>query len=240
MCAASPASPGHRTGWREKVRPTPPLQWHSREKTRPASAKTPNLGCCERAGRTFSRFRDLTAMQGELFRACRRRPSSALPISDRAPPVWRTSEGPEGTAAAPVDNGARPQYPQTTATPSPSKFRMQFPQDTDPCTLKNRRISTIRLQYLKYTQGNCMRNCRDVVRTQYHAATRPTGVEGARGAGGHGRIRGDAQSRTSATRPNWCGGRRRARRARLWRQWITGPGRGACGRQQENPDKFRT
>ena len=66
------------------------------------------------------------------------------------------------------------------------------------------------------------------------------GMEGARGAGGHGRIRGDAQSRTSATRPNWCGGRRRARRARLWRQWITGPGRGACGRQQENPDKFRT
>ena len=173
MCAASPTSPGHRTGWREIIRPTPPLQWHSREKTRPASAKTPNLGCCERAGRTFSRFRDLTAMQGELFRACRRRPSSALPISDRAPPVWRTSEGPEGTAAAPVDNGARPQYPQTTATPSPSKFRMQFPQDTDPCTLKNRRISTIRLQYLKYTQGNCMRNCRDVVRTQYHAATRP-------------------------------------------------------------------
>ena len=121
-------------------------------KSSPSMHKTPNLGQFERAGRTFSRFHDLTATQGELFRACRRRPSSALPIS---------------------------------------------------------------------TPG-------------------PTGVEGARGAGGHGRIRGDAQSRTSATRPNWCGGRRRARRARLWRQWITGPGRGACGRQQENPDKFRT
>ena len=62
-------------------------------------------------------------------------------------------------AAVPVGGGgARPQYPQTTGVPSPSKFRMQFPHDTDPCTLKNRRISTIRLQHLKYTQGNCMRN----------------------------------------------------------------------------------
>ena len=76
-------------------------------------------------------------------------------------------------SAAPVDNGARPQYPQTTGVPSPSKFRMQFPHDTDPCTLKNRRISTIRLQHLKYTQGNCMRNCRNPVRTQHHATIRP-------------------------------------------------------------------
>ena len=68
-----------------KTRPTPPLQWHFREKTRPASAKTPNLGHFERAGRTFSRFHDLTATQGELFRACRRRPSSALPISTPGP-----------------------------------------------------------------------------------------------------------------------------------------------------------
>ena len=88
-----------------KTRPTPPLQWHSREKTRPASAKTPNLGCCERAGRTFSRFRDLTAMQGELFRACRRRPSSALPISDQAQLVWRAPASTEGLAAVPVGGG---------------------------------------------------------------------------------------------------------------------------------------
>ena len=67
------------------------------------------------------------------------------PPAWRAPegPVWRVSEGPvwraragfeaQSLAAVPVDNGARPQYP--------------------------RRISTIRLQHLKYTQGNCMRNC---------------------------------------------------------------------------------
>ena len=44
--------------------------------------------------------------------------------------------------------------------PAPNKFRMQFPHDTNRRTLKNRRISTIRFQHLKYTQGNCMRNCR--------------------------------------------------------------------------------
>ena len=88
----------------------------------------------------------------------------------RAPegPVWRVPEGPvwraragfeaQSLAAVPVDNGAWPQYPQTTGVPSPSKFRMQFPHDTNRCTLKNRRISTIRLQHLKYTEGNCMRN----------------------------------------------------------------------------------
>ena len=78
-----------------------------------------------------------------------------------------------GLAAVPMDNGTRTQYPQTTATPGPSKFRMQFPHDTNRCTLKNRRISTIRLQYLKYAQGNCMRNYRDAVRTQHHATDPP-------------------------------------------------------------------
>ena len=51
-----------------KTRPARPLQRHFREKTRPASAKTLNLGQFERTGRTFSRFHDLTATQGELFR----------------------------------------------------------------------------------------------------------------------------------------------------------------------------
>ena len=105
----------HSTGWREKVRPARPLRRLFREKVRPARAKTPNLGQFERAGRTFSRFRDLTATQGELFRACRRRPSSALPISNLAPLVWRVLEGPEGPAAAPVDNGARPRCLWTAA-----------------------------------------------------------------------------------------------------------------------------
>ena len=56
-------------GWRKKVRPAGGLQWLIRENTRPARAKTPNLGCFEHAGRSFSRFRAETAPQGELFRA---------------------------------------------------------------------------------------------------------------------------------------------------------------------------
>ena len=99
-----------------------------------------------------------------------------------------------GLAAVPMDNGTRTQYPQTTATPGPSKFRMQFPHDTDPCTLKNRRISTIRLQHLKYTQGNCMRNCRNPVRTQHHATTRTHRYRGAGGSAGPAAVPVDGSS----------------------------------------------
>ena len=52
-----------------KTRPARLLHRHFREKTRPASTKTPNLGCFEPAGRTISRIRARPAEQGELFRA---------------------------------------------------------------------------------------------------------------------------------------------------------------------------
>ena len=84
--------------------------------------------------------------------------------------------------------------PALAAGPPPDKFRMQFPQDTNRCTLKNRRISTIRFPDLKYTQGNCMRN--------YY------------GMGGGGAWPGLETTHRSATQPHWCGGRRRDRRAR--------------------------
>ena len=128
------------------------------------------------------------------------------PSAHQAPPAWGAPASTKDQAAVTVGGGARPQYPQTTATPSPSKFRMQFPHDTNQRALKNRRISTIRFQYLKYTQGNCMRNCwmtegpgcgarrrwrglaglrADV---QAHISDPgPTGVEGAGGSGGPGR-----------------------------------------------------
>ena len=40
---------------RENTRPTQPLQRHFRDKVRPASPKTPILGCFQRDGRTLSR-----------------------------------------------------------------------------------------------------------------------------------------------------------------------------------------
>ena len=71
-------TPGRSASKREKTRPAPPLHRPFREKVRPASTKTPNLGCFKRAGRTFSRFRDHTTPQGELFRTrTHTRPSRA-------------------------------------------------------------------------------------------------------------------------------------------------------------------
>ena len=116
-----------------------------------------------------------------------------------------------GLAAVPMDNGTRTQYPQTTATPGPSKFRMQFPHDTNRCTLKNRKISTIRFQYLKYAQGNCMRNSE----MQSGLSTMP------RPAHRHG-------------------GRRRVRRAWLRCPWaVAGPGRTTSRRAERSSRRGR-
>ena len=54
---------------REKVRPATPSSWPNREKTLPASSKTPKTDHFCRAGRTFSRFPIRITPQGELFRA---------------------------------------------------------------------------------------------------------------------------------------------------------------------------
>ena len=45
--------PARSASKRENTRPAPPLHRPFREKVRPASTKTPNLGCFKRAGRTF-------------------------------------------------------------------------------------------------------------------------------------------------------------------------------------------
>ena len=63
----------------------------------PSTHKTPISGHFERAGRTFSRFHDLTATQGELFRARRRRPSGALPLSTPGPTGVEGAGGCGGT-----------------------------------------------------------------------------------------------------------------------------------------------
>ena len=65
--------------------------------------------------------------QGELFRACRRRPSSALPISTPGPLVWRAPEGPKCLAAVPT---GRRQGQHGLAGLAPDKFRTSFPTVT--------------------------------------------------------------------------------------------------------------
>ena len=51
---------------------------------------------------TKPQFQAILSAQGELFRACRRRPSSALPISTPGPLVWRAPEAPKCLAAVPA------------------------------------------------------------------------------------------------------------------------------------------
>lgn len=60
---------GHNVSWREKVRPTRPLQRHFRERVRPTRLKTAFFGRFGHAGRTFSRSRTDQGARGELFRA---------------------------------------------------------------------------------------------------------------------------------------------------------------------------
>ena len=77
----------------------------------------------------------------------------------------RASEEPESVGGAGERRRARagPQDAGQTEAPeggrrSPGKFRMQFSPSNNHRESKIRRISTIRFQYLKYAQGNCMRN----------------------------------------------------------------------------------
>lgn len=82
---------------------------------------------------------------------------TAPPPAPRTPP----RHAPHHTAAPRTPpHPAAPRARTTLApTPSPPQSRMQFPHGTNRRTLKNRGISTIRLQNLKHSQGNCMRNC---------------------------------------------------------------------------------
>ena len=81
------------------------------------------------------------------------------------PKVWHNPEEPESVGGAGERRRARagPQDAGQTEAPeggrrSPDKCRMQFSTSNNHRESKIRRISTIRFQYLKYAQGNCMRN----------------------------------------------------------------------------------
>ena len=73
---------------------------------------------------------------------CQTRPAATTPT---LPPI-RPIDATIGIAPAPLSD-------------MPPQFRMQFPEGSHTRRLTNRRISTTRVQILKYTQGNCMRNC---------------------------------------------------------------------------------
>ena len=149
------------------------------------------------------------------------------------------------TAQLPVQNS--PSTPPRTACAgqnSPCTPALAaFPVQNSPCSPEMARFgtfSTCRESFVPFSPPRS-RAGRILYRTrgrdgarQHNSTPGHTGAEGTGGAGGYGRIRGDAQSRTSTTWPHWYGGRRRARRARPRRQWITGPDR-SIHKQQQRP-----
>ena len=155
---------------------------------------------------------------------------------------WASFVSPERCIAAAQQRSHRRGGQRTLGRLRTHKFRMQFTQCRNQHTPKNRRISTIRLQDLKYSPGNCMRNCK--APHAWRAPEGPTAVpvdgsgawpgfettrrsarqeplvwrapEGlaAVPVGGGGAWPGFETTRRSAAWPHWCGGRRRVRRAR--------------------------
>ena len=73
---------------------------------------------------------------------------------------WASFVSPERCTAAAQQRSHRHGGQRTLGRPRTHKFRMQFTQCKNQRTLKYPRISTIRLQDLKYSPGNCMRNCK--------------------------------------------------------------------------------
>ena len=133
-CATSPTRPGRRADWREKTRPTQPLQWLFREKTRPAqplrrifrekvlpaSAKTPILGCFKRAGRTFSRSRPPSDHAGRTFSRTRRdnvatlKPTTPLHSPEQQPLKPPSPLHPNTAPKQPISHPQRRQRFQTS------------------------------------------------------------------------------------------------------------------------------
>ena len=101
---------------RYKTLPAHPLSPHIRYKTLPAHPKWPNLACFARAWRTFYRFRQEEATQGELYTEYKSEKGLAI-TAHRAPRAWRAPEGPEGQAAVPAGGGgAWPGFEPTRIT----------------------------------------------------------------------------------------------------------------------------
>ena len=156
------------------------------------------MGQFERAGRIFSCFHDLAATQGELFRACRRRPSSALPISTPGPAGVEGvggiggpgcgARGRRGLAAVPTnDRNTQPKQISHAIPPRHGSMHTQKPRNiNDQISIVEILLGELHAKLPRCSQDSVP--CRDQAR--------------------------------------WCGGRRRV--WRVWRRcrWAeVGPGR---------------
>ena len=110
-----------RAGSREKLRPARPLQRPTREIVRPASVKTPILGCFERAGRTFSHSHPPPDHAGRTF--SRTGSTEVVTVKPTTPlqPLMQTSVKP------PSPMLAREQHPLKPVTPMQAKNAPKTP-----------------------------------------------------------------------------------------------------------------
>ena len=100
-----------RAGSREKLRPARPLQRPTREIVRPASVKTPILGCFERAGRTFSHSHPPPDHAGRTFSRTGRTEVVTVKPTTPLQPLMQTSVKPPSPMLAPEQHPLKPTTP---------------------------------------------------------------------------------------------------------------------------------
>ena len=121
---------------RENTRPTKPLQRHFRDKVRPASPKTPILGCFQRDGRTLSRTwrSNVATMQPPpplqpLTQASVKPPSPLLAHEQQALKPTRPLQ-PKNTPKTPISHPQRRRRFQLAHLTGPQR-RRRFQPHTD-------------------------------------------------------------------------------------------------------------
>ena len=196
-----------------KTRSAPPPHRPFREKTRPASPKTPKLGCFQRAGRTFSRRYDNHSPAGRAFS----RPNET---SDTFARSFASTHETGNTFAHPqcrkIEHFVQAKVPAVSPRHSVAPKRQAMPLRNAITEVRPRPIiphaiptqpdptSTRNPQNSNDQTSNHETHSRELHAkllgqrglAGQHTATSRAGVEGTGGTGGHGRAsrRGDERS----------------------------------------------
>ena len=132
---------------REKTRPTAPLRRHFRKKLRPAHPKTPILGQCERAGRTYSRLHPPSDQAGRTFSCtgscdvAAMKPPSPMLAPKQRPLKPATPLQPKNAPKTPISHPQRRWRFQSRLGRRPQR-RRRFHSDTDTGAQRRRRFQT--------------------------------------------------------------------------------------------------